>query len=671
MPRSPIHDLSLERKLPLLVAAILVATLATAVVLAYREVRQTALVAARSRIETVARQLVSTTRESTNQRDKLLRDVAESPAVLEIAGKAARGAPPSTTPAERRDASAELRKLAPLPADSTLAIELWSANGTLLHSIGNEPEAPLASRDSPQTVSIPGGRVPQTAMPVDGNAHFLPFFEGRDHRVYYWITVPVLGSRGARVGWIAEQVRLTQRPGADKRINSIIGDHTAAYLRNQDNDFWTSLGGIPVAQPVSAATLSAMRAGDTANVVTYVRTRHGQVLATSAPLAGTPWSLVLEVDQSAVVSGARSLLIRFTLFSLLLLVVAAGISWLLIRRTVRPLLDLNDAATLMARGDYSARVAVTSQDEVGQLGVSFNEMAGEVAAAQAKLAGQVQEARRLADELDQAREVAVTASKAKSNFLATMSHEIRTPINAIIGYADILDLGISGPLTPKQHESLQRIRTSSSHLLALVNDVLDLSRIESGTMELRATSADTRSAIDAAVAMVEPQAASKQIRIRVNANDERASTFSGDERGVHQALANLLSNAVKFTNAGGEITVTSLLSNAPQNDSILALDLSYVAIRVSDTGIGIDKDKIGKLFQPFTQLEADDGNPYTRQKSGAGLGLSISRHLARMMGGDITVESRLKRGSVFTLWLPQHSTATPHSTERRHTMAPG
>lgn len=288
-------------------------------------------------------------------------------------------------------------------------------------------------------------------------------------------------------------------------------------------------------------------------------------------------------------------------------------------------------------------------------------MAAEVDASQSKLARQVNEAHRLALELDRARDIAVSASKAKSNFLATMSHEIRTPINAIIGYADILDLGISGPLTSKQHENVHRIRTSSSHLLALINDVLDLSRIESGSMRLTTTQISTRQSIDAAMALLQPAATEKDIRIIVEPADRRAETYIGDERGVQQSLANLLSNAVKFTKSGGEIRVGTSLASAFSISEFLDPSRMYVAISVADTGIGIDEDKIGRLFQPFTQLEAEGGNPYTRRTSGAGLGLSISRHLARMMGGDITVESIPQSGSTFTLWLPHQIVASDRS----------
>jgi signal transduction histidine kinase len=645
--------MSLERKLPLLITAVLVATLATAVALAYREVRHSAEVATAARVQTLSRQLASLVSASTGPRLKLLLEVANTPVVRGATERSAAHDTVALDSTARVAVATALHRLV-LPNDSTLAIELWSADGQLVDSLGGEPMTALTGNDQRQSFAVPGRRAPQTAMPTDRSAHFLPFMEGSDHQVYYWITVPVI-NRGAHVGWIAEQARIKARPGADRQLNTVLGEHTAAYFRNGTGSFWSTVGGVPAAAPISAPKLQTQSPMDSLTSASYTRPLHGPVLATAQPIDSTPWWVVVEVDRSAVMAGTRKLLIRFSLFSLILLVAAAAASWLLIRRAVRPLVDLTGAATLMAHGDYSARVAVRNEDEVGQLGMSFNEMAGEVAASHAKLAGQVQEAQRLADELDQAREVAVSASKAKSSFLATMSHEIRTPINAIIGYTDILDLGISGPLTPKQHENLRRIRTSSAHLLALVNDVLDLSKIEAGTMQLRTAHLNTRPSVDAAVALVEPLATAKNIRITVDTRDPRATTYAGDERGVRQALANLLSNAIKFTNTDGEVAVVTSLSKSMAGNATLNPDAMYVAIRVSDSGIGIDKEKISQLFQPFTQLEADSGNPYTRKRSGAGLGLSISRHLARMMGGDITVESHPGLGSTFTLWLP-HTT---------------
>jgi signal transduction histidine kinase len=660
----PIRDMSLERKLPLLVIAVLVATLATSVGLAYREVRHSAELAAGARIQTASRQLASLSSSSVTQRAKLLREVAATSAVRRaIASPTSRSPTPHGAPAHT-EAYAALHRLV-LPSDSTLAIELWSADGQLIDSIGGPPATPGTVSDTHQSFAIPGNAKPQTTMPSGSGARFLPFFEGRDNEVYYWMTVAVIDA-GKRVGWIAEQARIKSGRNADRQINGLIGDHTAAYFRNDTGTFWSTIGGIPTTAPANAPALSRVTETDTLRVASYDHAQHGTVLATTIPIDGTPWALVVEVEHAAVVAPAKSMLVRFTLLSSLLLIAAAAASWLLIRGAVGPLVDLTRAATSMASGDYSTRVAVQNTDEVGRLGASFNEMAGKVAASQARLAGQVQEAQRLADELEQAREVAVSASQAKSNFLATMSHEIRTPINAIIGYADILDLGISGPLNPKQHENLRRIRTSSSHLLALINDVLDLARIESGAMHVRTADVEARPSIDAAVALVEPQAAAKRIEIVVHVSDPAALKYRGDERGVRQALANLLSNAVKFTDAGGKILITCSLSKPVAGTATLDRNSRYVAIRVADTGIGIEQEKLDKLFQPFMQLEADSGNPYTRQKSGAGLGLSISRHLARMMGGDITVESQPQQGSTFTLWLPRQTDGAVETVAASH-----
>ena len=652
--------MSLERKLPLLVIAVLSATLAIAVALAYREVRHSAELTASERIQTATQQLASLTSASILERTRLLLEVARSPDVLAATQRSTQRSAQLSTVNGDSGVTKSLHRLV-LPTDSTLAIELWSASGQLVDRIGEEPQPPRSSTDNQRTLAIPGRRAPQTTMPTGTRPRYLPFFEGNDHNVYYWMTVPVI-YRGVRVGWIAQQGRIKARPGADRQINGLIGNRTAAYFRNESGQFWSTLGGVPVAQPVGAPVPSASPASKSGTPTTYLRPQHGTVLASTLPIAGTPWLIVLEVDRSAVLAGARSLLVKFSLFSIVLLALAAAAAWLLMKRAVQPLVDLTDAATSMAHGDYSARVAVHNRDEIGRLGASFNVMAAEVAASHSRLAGQVDEAKRLADELDQAREVAVTASKAKSNFLATMSHEIRTPINAIIGYADILDLSISGPLNHDQHENLKRIRTSSSHLLALVNDVLDLSRIESGTMSLSMSGFETRESIDAAVALIAPVAAEKKIRLLVDISDPRANSYIGDERGVRQVMANLLSNAVKFTNEGGEVRVTAKLSR-PTAPSELNDSSVYVAIRVADTGIGIERGKLGRLFQPFTQLEAEDGNPYTRQRSGAGLGLSISRHLARMMGGDITVEILSQGGTAFTLWLRSVATMEDASGE--------
>ena len=262
---------------------------------------------------------------------------------------------------------------------------------------------------------------------------------------------------------------------------------------------------------------------------------------------------------------------------------------------------------------------------------------------------------------EQARAEAVAAAQAKSAFLATMSHELRTPLNAIIGYAELLDLGIFGAVTEGQHAHLERLRASARHLLGLVSDVLDLAKIDAGRLEVRREPAVTGTALAAALALVQPQATAKGIRIFDRHAGESGVRYLGDEHRVQQILVNLLSNAVKFTPPGGLVTIDCRIEEAPDPavlppDSPVHAGGPWSCVCVDDTGPGISPAFLGRLFEPFVQEEGS----YTRAHGGTGLGLSISRRLARLMGGDLTVAAAstpagtpgAAGGASFTLWLP-------------------
>lgn len=645
--------MSLERKLPLLVTALLVVILASAVGLAYREVRRVAIIAAVDKLSSASAQLADVASKSMTQRAEMLRSTARAGAVR----AAVSGGTLDTIAVH-----AALRRLV-LPTDSLLAIQLWSASGALVDSIGAAPEYGVDGTNSPLALArANASSVDSTDTPAHTpaetsreSARLGAFFPSATHQTYYWLTYPVVVD-GRIAGWVAEQGHIATRPEATRQIAALIGERTAVYFRNDSGGFWTTLGGVPAHAPTRDPGHVEIVHGTTATALGYSRRDHGAVLGSESPIPGTPWIIVLEVDRAAVLSGARALLVRFGTISLLLLALGAAVSFFIIRRVTRPLARLTEASESMATGDYSARVsmpiATDSHEEVTRLASAFNRMAEEVAAAHSKLAGQVDEATRLAAALEDSRLVAVSASRAKSNFLATISHELRTPINAIVGYTEILTLGIQGPLTPEQEESLGRVRTSAQHLLALVNEVLDLAKIESGTMQVARRPASTRETIDAAVAMVHPQATAKSVQLCVECTSAGSAMYVGDERGVRQILANLLSNALKFTARGGEIALHCGETIAPSESDHLEGGTRYVTIAVSDTGSGIDPDDLPRLFQPFTQLESNVGNPYTRSRTGAGLGLSISRELAHLMGGDITVRSKVGEGSTFTVWLP-------------------
>ena len=249
---------------------------------------------------------------------------------------------------------------------------------------------------------------------------------------------------------------------------------------------------------------------------------------------------------------------------------------------------------------------------------------------------------------ERARQEAEEANRAKSQFLATMSHEIRTPINAALGYAELMVLGLAGPVTEQQKDYLGRLRMSSQHLLGLVNEVLDLSKAEAGQMTVAREPAMTGEAVAAAVTITLPLAEAKGIRLIDERAGEPGVPYVGDQQRVRQIVVNLLSNAVKFTPPGGNVTISC--DTAPQAPSSAHLSGRgpWANIRVEDTGVGIAPDEQERVFAPFVQAEAG----LTRTAGGTGLGLTISRRLARLMGGELTVESRPGAGSTFTLWLP-------------------
>jgi PAS domain S-box-containing protein len=230
---------------------------------------------------------------------------------------------------------------------------------------------------------------------------------------------------------------------------------------------------------------------------------------------------------------------------------------------------------------------------------------------------------------------AMEANRTKSNFMATMSHELRTPLNAIMGYTDLLEMRISGPLTDQQAEKLERIRTSTSHLLTVIEEILTFSRVEAGKEDLHIERIDAVSVASEAISMVEPVALRKGLQVETQL-PQRPVTIETDAVKLRQVLLNLLSNAVKFTDAG----MIGLRLRATDE---------RIHVEVSDTGTGIAPEHMARIFEPFWQ--ADSG--VTRRSGGTGLGLTVSRQLVELLGGQLTVESTPGAGSVFGMSLPR------------------
>ena len=238
-------------------------------------------------------------------------------------------------------------------------------------------------------------------------------------------------------------------------------------------------------------------------------------------------------------------------------------------------------------------------------------------------------------EAESARQAAEEANRAKTEFLAVMSHELRTPLNAIAGYAELIDMGLRGPVTTEQHEDLARLRRSQRYLLALINDVLNFAKIEAGRIELAMTDVKLLELLRGLEALVAPQLRAKGLTFEY-AGCDGGIVARADPEKMRQVLLNLLSNAIKFTPNGGAVSVACSRMG------------DVIAMRVHDTGRGIPADKLDVIFEPFVQVDQQ----LTRTQEGAGLGLAISRDLARAMRGDLTVESTVGAGSTFTLTLP-------------------
>jgi signal transduction histidine kinase len=230
------------------------------------------------------------------------------------------------------------------------------------------------------------------------------------------------------------------------------------------------------------------------------------------------------------------------------------------------------------------------------------------------------------------------ANQAKATFLATMSHELRTPLNAIMGYVDLLELEIAGTLNDRQKESLARVRAGSTHLQQLIESILSFARIDAGKVHVHRTQVDLGALVHDTVALIEPLARARNLDLVVHtpADPLLAST---DAAKVRQIILNLLSNAVKFTDHG---SITLDLRRAAGD----------IVLSVTDTGIGIPPEEQERIFEPFRQV----GDVYTQKSTGTGLGLSVSQELARLLGGDVTVDSTPSEGSVFTVVLPDDRT---------------
>ena len=323
---------------------------------------------------------------------------------------------------------------------------------------------------------------------------------------------------------------------------------------------------------------------------------------------------VITQDRTSLADSERG----FVIVAVLSVILAVGLGYFLSRSVVGPIRRMETRLSSIAVGDFSGRVDVKNRDELGALAANINRMNDELGRVYAELE---------------------TASRHKSEFLANMSHELRTPLNAIIGFSEVIGQEMAGPLNASQRQYVDDILGAGQHLLSLINDILDLAKVEAGRMELALGDVSIAEALERGMTMHQARATQNAIALDLHV-DPDVGFVVADERKIRQVVFNLVSNAVKFTPSGGRVEV-----RASRHDGV-------VEVAVADTGIGISPDDQERIFEEFQQARATNSGSASGAVEGTGLGLALARRFVELHGGRLWVQSELGSGATFRFTLP-------------------
>ncbi|MEK9148895.1 MAG: ATP-binding protein, partial [Candidatus Desantisbacteria bacterium] len=344
------------------------------------------------------------------------------------------------------------------------------------------------------------------------------------------------------------------------------------------------------------------------------------------------WYITSSVYTEELKESSQILRNRILAISILILLLSVGLGYVFLKRLTDPIKNLSVTALRVKEGDLTTESDIQRDDEIGVLATTFNNMVNQLKTNIETLDSKVEER---TTELASSNKQLQEASQAKSAFLANMSHELRTPLNSIIGFSEVLNEKTFGDLNEKQTKYINNILTSGKHLLTLINDILDLSKVEAGKIELKIEEFSLQEILTECQTLVKTLAAKKNIWLEVKI--EGITTMKADPVRFKQIMYNLLSNAIKFTPEKGRVDIQA----KPVDE--------MVQISVQDTGIGINREHYQKVFEEFQQIDSS----YSKQYQGTGLGLPLTKRLVELHGGKIWLESEIGKGSIFAFTIPQ------------------
>jgi len=479
--------------------------------------------------------------------------------------------------------------------------------------------------------------LPTLALATEGKSYFSPVYFHRDSEPYITIAAPVERYAGRLIGVLQVQVNLKYVWDLVSKLKVGTGGYAYAVARNGDliahPDISLVLQGRNIAHLKQVSAAFQLQPGERSQG-TVVSNLHGrQVFSSWTLIPDLGWAVFVEQPVEEVYAPLYASLFRTSGFLLIGLGMALVASLIVARRVVRPLETLRKGVHRIGSGDMSTCLEVKTGDEIEVLADEFNKMTENLRGAYDGLERKVAERTR---DLAVANERLQELDRLKSDFVSNVSHELRTPLTAIKGAVDLVLREVAGPLTEKQTHYLARVRSNTQHLAGLINDLLDLSKIESGKIEVKTSHVSLGGLMHEVVETLRPVATEKVIALEANIPEPSILVWADRDK-INQVLMNLIGNAIKFTPTQGRVTLSASING---NGS--------VQVSISDTGPGVPPDEKEKIFDKFYQIaQVGEVKP-----KGTGLGLAICRALVELQGGRIWVESEINRGSKFVFTLP-------------------